>query len=63
MVVIGGAKVKEMIKEAVKDALEEEVTRLRLSLVPYISDEEQEEIENFYEEPSKEITRSLIFGG
>jgi hypothetical protein len=54
------AKLKQIVKEAVRDALEEELSKMRLLLAPYISDEEQEEIEKSYGEPSKDVSRSLI---
>jgi len=53
-------KLRQIVKEAVRDALEEELLKLRLLLAPYISDEEQEEIEKSYGEPSKEVARTLI---
>lgn len=54
------AKLRQIIKEAVRDALEEEFLKLRLVFAPYVSDEEQEEIEKSYGEPSKEVARTLI---
>lgn len=54
------AKLRQIVKEAVRDALEEELLKMRLLLAPYISDEEQEEIEKSYGEPSKDVSRSLI---
>ncbi|MEK6545736.1 MAG: hypothetical protein AABZ28_04320 [Nitrospinota bacterium] len=53
-------KLKDIIKEAVKDVLKEEMMNLRLLLTPYVSDEEQTEIEESYGELSKEIARTLI---
>jgi hypothetical protein len=54
------AKLRQIVKEAVRDALEEELSKMRLLLAPYISDEEQDEIEKSYGEPSKDVARSLI---
>lgn len=54
------AKLRQIVKEAVKDALDEEILKLRLLLVPYVSDEEQDEIERNYGEPAKDIARTLI---
>ena len=54
------SKLRQIVKEAVRDALEEELLKLRLLLAPYISDEEQEEIEKNYGEPSKNVARSLV---
>jgi len=56
---IDEAKLKAIVKDAIRDVLDEEIIRLRLLFAPYISDEEQREIEENYKEPSKEITRTL----
>ncbi len=53
-------KLKDIIKDAVKDVFEEEMMKLRLLLIPYVSDEEQREIEESYGEPSKEVTSTLL---
>ncbi|MEW6614634.1 MAG: hypothetical protein AB1401_04125 [Thermodesulfobacteriota bacterium] len=53
-------KLKEIVKEAVKDALEDEIMKMRLLFAPYVSDEEQKEIEKSYDKPSKEIARTLV---
>jgi len=54
------AKLKKIVKEAVKDALEEEIMKMRLLFAPYVSNEEQKEIERSYGKPSKETARTLI---
>jgi hypothetical protein len=54
------AKLRQIIKEAVRDALEEELLKMRLLLAPYISDQEQDEIEKTFGQPSKDVSRSLI---
>ena len=54
------AKLKKIVKEAVKDALEEEIMKMRLLFSPYVSNEEQKEIERSYGKPSKETARTLI---
>ncbi len=56
---IDEAKLKVIVKDAIRDVLDEEIIRLKLLFAPYISDEEQREIEENYKEPSKEITRTL----
>lgn len=53
-------KLKEIVKEAVRDALEDEIMKMRLLLAPYVSDEEQKEIERSYGKPSKETAKTLI---
>jgi hypothetical protein len=47
-------------KKIVKDALEEEMMKLRLLIAPHISDEEQKEIEKVYKKPSKQIGKTLL---
>jgi hypothetical protein len=56
---IDEAKLKNIVKGAVRDVLEEEIVKLRLLFAPYISDEEQAEIERDYEKPSTEAVRTL----
>jgi len=53
-------KLKEIVKEAVKDALEDEIMKMRLLFAPYVSDEEQKEIERSYGKPSKKTAKTLI---
>jgi len=53
-------KFKKIVKDAVRDALEEEMAKLRLLIAPYISDEEQKEIEKGYKRPSKQIGKTLL---
>ena len=45
----------KLIKEAVKESIEIEFMKLRASLVPYISEEEQKDIETLYGKPSREV--------
>jgi len=59
--IIDGSELRNMLKEVVKEVIEEEMVKIRLMLVPYVSDEEQKEIKEMYKEPSKEIARSLNF--
>ncbi len=56
-------RLKDLIREAVRDVLEEEVMKVKLLLTPYVSDEEQREIEESYGEPSKQVARTLILEG
>ena len=53
-------KLKDIIKGAVRDVFEEEMMKLRLLLTPYVSDEEQREIEESYGEPSEEVASTLV---
>jgi len=47
------------LKEIVREVLQEELMKLRGSLLPYISDEEQRDIEESYKKPSEEKTRTI----
>ncbi|MDI6734971.1 MAG: hypothetical protein QME42_02055 [bacterium] len=60
---IDETRLKSIVKDAVRDALEEEIARTRLLFAPYISDEEQRGIEENYREPSTEVARTLILEG
>lgn len=54
-VVIKTEKLYELTKRAVKEAIAEESLSLRLEMLPYVTDKEQEEIEELFgKEPSKE---------
>ncbi len=53
-------RLRDIIREAVRDVLEEEMMKVKLLLTPYVSDEEQREIEESYREPSKQVARTLI---
>jgi hypothetical protein len=52
-------KFRKIVKDAVKDAMEEEMAKLHLLIAPYISDEEQKEIEKRYQKPSRQIGKTL----
>ncbi|MBU0567347.1 hypothetical protein KJ693_06650 [bacterium] len=52
-------RLRKIVKDAVRDLLEEEAPRLRLLFAPYISNEEQRQIEEDYKEPSTEVARTL----
>ncbi|MBA4390171.1 MAG: hypothetical protein C0399_04455 [Syntrophus sp. (in: bacteria)] len=52
--------VRDAVKDAVKDAMEEEMAKLYLLIAPYVSDEEQKEIDKTYQKPSKQIGKTLM---
>jgi len=54
-IVIEKDELAKLIKKAVKESMEIEFMKLRASLVPYISNEEQKDIETLYGKPSKEV--------
>ena len=50
---------KSLIKEIIKEAISSEFMKLRASLLPYVSEKEQEEIEKLYKKPSRKVKKSL----
>jgi len=51
-------QLKTLIKESMKEIISSEFMKLRAFLVPYVSAEEQKEIEQIYKKPSGKITKS-----
>ena len=49
---------KKELKLIVKETIQEELMKLRLELIPLISEREQQEIESLYDKPSNKITKS-----
>jgi len=47
-------EIKEhLIKKAVSEAMEENLIKLKLSLIPYVEDDEMKEIEEIFGDPEK----------
>jgi hypothetical protein len=53
MPTVSHAELKSIIKESVKEALEEEMIRVRLLLFPEVSDKEMLDISDRYGKPEK----------
>jgi hypothetical protein len=53
-------KFKKIVKDAVKDVMKEEMAKLHLLIAPYISYEEQQEIERTYQKPSKQTGKTVL---
>lgn len=53
-------ELKNIIKESVKEALEEELMKFRILLFPEVSDREMEEIIRKYKRPEKKKVYSEI---
>ena len=49
--IIDESELRNMLKEIVKEVIEEKMIKIRLMLVSYVSDEEQKEIKAVYKEP------------
>ena len=52
-------EIKKIVRESVREAIDAEITRLRASLVPYVSYEEQKNIEKLYKKPSGRAVRTV----
>ncbi|MBI4946891.1 MAG: hypothetical protein HY840_10895 [Bacteroidetes bacterium] len=48
---------KKIIK-VIKETIKEELMNFRTEFIPYISDEEQKEIEKLYKKPNTDIVKS-----
>ncbi|MBU3942447.1 hypothetical protein KKA24_00520, partial [Patescibacteria group bacterium] len=51
-------ELKTIIKESVREILKQESTEFRALLMPFASQEEQEDIEKCYNKPSRKIAKS-----
>lgn len=50
---------EEILRQIVRDVLQEELMKLRAALLPLVSEDEQEEIERLYGKPSADIAKTL----
>ncbi|MEK7400071.1 MAG: hypothetical protein AAB116_24265 [Candidatus Poribacteria bacterium] len=46
-------KLYQLIKKAVSEVMEENLVKLKLSLIPYVEDDEMKEIEEIFGDPEK----------
>jgi len=46
-------KFYQLIKKAVSEAIEENLIKLKLSIIPYVDDDEMKEIEEIFGDPEK----------
>ena len=53
MPAVNHTELKSLIKESVKEALEEELIKVRLMFFPKISDKEMQDIAGRYEKPER----------
>jgi len=54
-------ELKTIIKESVREILEQESMKLRAFLMPWALDREQRDIEKRYGRPSRKVAKSLQF--
>lgn len=52
-------ELKTIVKESIREILEQESIKFRASTSPFISQEEQKDIEKRYNKPSRKIARSI----
>ena len=52
-ITVDEGKLYEIVKKAVSDVVKEEVAKLRLQLIPYVTDEEMKEMEELFGSPEK----------
>jgi hypothetical protein len=57
-IVTSKKELKTVVKEGIREALDEELMKLRAILVPYASEKEQKEIERLYGKPSRKAAKS-----
>jgi hypothetical protein len=58
-ITITSNKLKNLIKESLKEVLEVELMKLRADLMPYVSEREQKEIEKLYRKPARKVAKSI----
>jgi len=58
MPMVSSDKLKEIVKESVKEALEEEFMKIRLMFFPEVSDKEMKDIATRYGKPAIKAVRS-----
>jgi len=58
MPTVSHKELKTIIKESVKEALEEELIRIRLMFFPEVSDKEMQDIASRYKKPEKKSAYS-----
>ncbi len=58
MPTVNDKKLKAIIKESVKEALEEELIKVRLMFFPEVSDKEMRDISDRYKKPEKKSVNS-----
>ncbi len=53
-------KLKVLVKESVKEALDSNFMKLSSILLPHVSTKEQKEIERLYKKPTRKTTKSYF---
>jgi hypothetical protein len=58
-IIISKKDLKILIKESVKEVLEQEIMRLRALMLPYVSKAEQKDIERRYKKPIRRAIKKI----
>jgi translation elongation factor EF-Ts len=58
-IAIDEIKLNELVEKVVDERLEKKFRELIVHLIPFVSEEEQKEIERLYGEPTTEVVRVL----
>jgi hypothetical protein len=58
-IIISKKDLKILIKESVKEVLEQEIMRLRALMLPYVSRAEQKDIERRYKKPTRRAIKKI----
>jgi hypothetical protein len=58
-IIISKKDLKILIKESVKEVLEQEIMRLRALMLPYVSKAEQKDIERRYKKPARRAIKKI----
>ena len=53
------SKLKSLFRETLKEVFSLEFMKLRASLLPFVSNEEQKEIERKYKKPERKVAKSV----
>jgi len=59
VITIPKKELKAIIKESVREILEQESMKLRALLLPFVSQKEQQDIEKRYGRPSRKVAKSM----
>jgi hypothetical protein len=58
-IIISKKDLKILIKESIKEVLEQEIMRLRALMLPYVSKAEQRDIERRYKKPTRRAIKKI----
>jgi len=59
IITVNKKELKKVVKESLKEVLEKEMMEIRTLLIPYVTKEEQEDINLRYGVPTRKTSKSL----